>query len=358
MKYTGLLLLSLCTWLPLAANFQLKTNAVTISASTPFVRAGSVSVIVTSDLISEPQLLRFTLDDDLLLATNLVDPALDQPINLPIRLLARRHDERVIAPANSVQLVRWLAGEASFWVRINEPTAHWLASQGHGMAPSIEAPVSFSIGLSAREDDARHAGPAEGLYPNANLPFASRSAIITGKEDAVSSLLTLDTRQWDGAVGQPVGLTLSSEDGLFPTQTATIGIMAKGEDCSFSAVNPSGPALASLCINSGGSEFLDISADRNLDVTCTTSFTVGSYLRATTAMGATYGFTVNVDGNGDPIMLSPDTVSISSSSGVYGDGSWSQPYAPLAEIFQDNGRWLSPVIEFQLENSGLTTAFP
>lgn len=164
---------------PGAYGVELRTVIRDIAINNDNQRAGLINFNIDSDDFEtaspqNPVYIRMRLDHGVTLADDRVVPGSDhQPIYLPLATEHGPHDYDVAAPATAVSIVRWVAGERSVWLKITAPTSTWLRNSQTGQlaAPNADAPVSFSIGLSA----GRSISDNSDLFADgkANLPYAT-----------------------------------------------------------------------------------------------------------------------------------------------------------------------------------------
>lgn len=166
-------------------------------------RAGQISFTVDSNVFLEipsvgPIYLRFQIDHAAELCSTLVwshpdnqDTASFQRIFLPLSLVGGAPGDRVVAPPETVSIVRWKKGEGEFWLKVEHPTETWIQrADGSTVAPSNELQILWHLGLSARQSFELN----QPLFQagHANLPSATRDPANLTNAAAVSTLCCVD----------------------------------------------------------------------------------------------------------------------------------------------------------------------
>ncbi|CAM2070099.1 hypothetical protein SCOR_32285 [Sulfidibacter corallicola] len=194
--------------LPLFATLETRTTVNPITLGWSCEEAGILFFTVTRDDFphvdpANPVYLKLRLDHGARLGKTLVDmnvPSqgrVNRPIYLPIHFGNQQGGiiERVVAPTDTLSILRWVAGEDTVWLRIQRSTRLWIET-GIGIeAPSPGSEVSFLIGISAEESRDRYLEDFEN--GRSNLPFATREPASTGSDtgNAVSTLCCVDLSQ-------------------------------------------------------------------------------------------------------------------------------------------------------------------
>lgn len=113
----------------------------------------------------------------------------DMPVYLPL-FLNSDHGE-LTAPADSIAVIRWVAGEDSIWVRIQQSSSTWVSVSDQLSSPSEEHSVHWYFGISASESAERLDAIPENQK---NLPFSTRDVTATREQTelAISSILCYD----------------------------------------------------------------------------------------------------------------------------------------------------------------------
>ncbi len=159
--------------------------------------AGSITLYVTENDFKdtspeEPKFIRITLDKNAKLSSTLVDQqaqgAVGNPVYLAMELITEE-GASLNAPADTASIVRWVEGETSIWLRIQQDSMTWVDRGGQLGPPSSDSMVSFTAGVSARTsvtlfndvDDAHK-----------NLPFNTRNLNATDTADSISTLICMD----------------------------------------------------------------------------------------------------------------------------------------------------------------------
>ena len=118
-----------------------------------------------------PVYLRFQLSHGARLCETLVGPnepyPLNQPINLVMFLEGPDPLMTVRIPEDSSSIVRWVAGEPEFWIRISSSTSGWIERGGSSREPP-SASYPIQVAINPRN--------YQGLFDDglANSPFHSR----------------------------------------------------------------------------------------------------------------------------------------------------------------------------------------
>ena len=100
------------------------------------------------------------------------DPALNQPIYLPLALESRSifGQPSLAASADTVSIVRWVEGESTVWLRIQTSSSNWVQFDENTTGPpTVENSVSWHLGVSAQF----YAQWLEAR--DANIPFPTRN---------------------------------------------------------------------------------------------------------------------------------------------------------------------------------------
>ncbi|MDJ0840070.1 MAG: hypothetical protein QNK37_26395 [Acidobacteriota bacterium] len=197
---------------PLFADVELQTSINDVFNRGSSELAGSITMTVNDDdftnaSTSEPVYIRVTPDHNSSLAETLVnqtdgvwaDPADRRynPIFLAMELVAVGGALEISADEETVSIVRWVAGESSFWIRVQTDSDTWIRTVGSGpmdptRGPDEDAKVSWTLGVSARASIDDHG-------EKSNLPFNTRNP-NTGDTDwefATSTLLCVNLQSSD-----------------------------------------------------------------------------------------------------------------------------------------------------------------
>ena len=173
----------------------------------------------------EVELLKNAILADTLVDLNSEDTTLAQPIYLAMSP-ARNSGLQVIAPANSVSIVEWIAGEHSYWIKVQSDSSTWLQDGENDPTPPSPANwVSWSVGLSASQSASLQ------QYDGGNLPFNTRNLEAQHESEAVSTLhcanlknSTLGLNGLDSLASYSVG-AYSSEAEFPPKNFAAVDIL-------------------------------------------------------------------------------------------------------------------------------------
>ena len=158
---------------------------------------GDMSFTVGGDLFPlasplNPVYLKIELAADSRLCETLVAPGVSQPVYLALSLESQQSGATLAAPAETVSIVRWVAGESAFWLKVQHPTRTWIQDQNLG-PPRIDETVKFSLGI---EGSASWALNQERFARGeANLPANSRFLDPGGLEQAAGTTLKVDVSQ-------------------------------------------------------------------------------------------------------------------------------------------------------------------
>jgi len=351
-KGLALALFALCAT-PMFASVELDTSINDVFNRGTNELAGSITWTVNSDDFRDastdtPVFIRVTPDHNSFLAETLVfqaggDPVISQPINLSMELDGGLGGVSMVSLPEAVNIVRWVSGESSLWIRVQQSSDEWLAIATGGLTgPSQELEVSWEIGISARRSDLNH----DTATVFSNLPFNTRNpdASEAEKEDATSTLLCVNLSQ-SNLLADGTDESLLKYDIIAFDEDAEIGLgqysgsagndtginftndfsIARGKDraCTLS-VDPPPKSLrtdAFLCISRAGTnessnEFVKVSNVLTFVVSCSfggnyldSNFVNGAYLTYKTNGRENYGFDElnNVwftdENNGDPRMV-------------------------------------------------------
>jgi len=168
----------------------------------PHEQGGFFSISATADDFPNaspetPIFVEIVLDNNALLAHTLVDqtnqdPNIQGPIFLPMKVDAMDQTSmyEIAAPANTLSIVRWVQGEGSLWLRIQNSSSTWLQNNGSLSAPSANDHVTWGLGFSASFYQTNYS-------TNSNLPFPTRfpETIPAPIDDAISTPFCLDLSQ-------------------------------------------------------------------------------------------------------------------------------------------------------------------
>ncbi|CAM2064742.1 hypothetical protein SCOR_05175 [Sulfidibacter corallicola] len=343
-----------------------------------------------------PVYLKLQLDKEVKLGTTLVNVAQSEalgldlgPIFLPLYMPENSGAifDTLGAPADTLSIVRWVAGEDSIWLRVQRPTTTWIDTGGGTEAPTSSTPVRTMFSAEASRSWETLSGfHTEG---RANLPFSTRdlSAGANTFSAAISTLLCLDMRE-SGVRPQPApsdesivnieltlwrgpldGLTSEADAVEFP-QGLMVPATVTGdtEVASVVDIQCSGnwplrdPVVTgpSTCGDPGG--WVEQTQEFGFNVFCGSNRGVhhGSRFILTWPEEEPLYFEVAVDGEGNPIDASDvsgraDTVRLADA--VFGgtttsDGQFTAPYAERDHLRQVNGRWMAKGAEIMYQGVG------
>lgn len=192
---------------PLFASVELDTSINDVFNRGTSELAGSITMNVDGDDFRDastdtPVFIRVTPDHNSFLAETLVlqsaSPALfiSQPIWLATRLDA--DGGALISNAmlpEAVSIVRWVEGESSFWIRVQQSSDQWLDFNGSLGSPEVGREIGWTVGITARLSDTQNIDVASG--GTSNLPFNTRDSSATelDTEDSTSTLICVNLSQ-------------------------------------------------------------------------------------------------------------------------------------------------------------------
>ena len=177
-KALALAIFAVCA-APMFASVQLDTSINDVFNRGSNELAGSITWTVTGDdfreaSTEEPIFIRVTPDHNSFLAETLVhqtssNPVIATPINLAMALDGGLGSVQMAALPNAVSIVRWVEGESSLWIRVQQTSDQWLSAGGPLVGPSEDLAVSWTIGVSARLSDTDN--DKDAAADGSNLPF-------------------------------------------------------------------------------------------------------------------------------------------------------------------------------------------
>jgi len=240
-----LILLSMTSAI-LRADIEVNTSIEDVDHRGRFERAGSITFTINDDDFvhaspEAPIYFRITPDHDSRLAATLVDQSqpsyarIARPIFLAMTLIDPTGDATLVAAPETISIVRMVAGERAFWIRIATSSSTWIERNGETFDPNEDYKVAFTIGI---DEDQTVAVMEEVDATDRNLPFntsvletqgdiidASNTAICLDLTNSsldttgIESLLSFDSQlydsgvaigngMYDGQAGQPIISTL------------------------------------------------------------------------------------------------------------------------------------------------------
>ncbi len=201
--------------------------------------AGAISFRVTDNDFSgispeNPAFIRISFADGVRLAVTRVDltsedAAVNRPIYLAMALSAAGDELSLVAPADSVSIVRYVAGERHIWIKIQSDSSAWILAGDAPQPPNKDMAGVFTIGSSAR-------GSWQSLLnyrpSHRNLPFNTRDLEAeTGDENlAVSTLVCLDLSESDLPTSGPESLVNYATISFDQTAEVEPGVYQDGND--------------------------------------------------------------------------------------------------------------------------------
>ena len=201
LKAVALAAAFLVIFLPVRADIEWATSIEDVFYRGTNELAGSVTLTINDDdFVSAspeaPIFLRISTSSGARLAKTLVDQSLPTtdyrafPIYLAMAVTDLDDAVTLTAPADTVSIVRWVAGEPHIWLRVQRSSATWIGNGKTTFSPNESYKVTFSLGISARESAEAMAQVDAG---DRNLPFNTRFPDTAGHpDDAVSSNYCLD----------------------------------------------------------------------------------------------------------------------------------------------------------------------
>jgi hypothetical protein len=325
-KYLTVLVLALLA-APLFADIELSTSIQDVFHRGSNELAGSITMNVNEDDFAEasteePIFIRITVDHQARLAKTLVnlastDGAVNEAIYLAMRVNSANPQITCVADPETTSIVRWVAGESAFWIRVQSSSTVWVDTiPVSGELPPREGlTVSWTVGISARTSASENAA-------RANMPFNTRDAGSADTDDATSTLLcvnlsgsTLTTDGFESILQyDPIAFDHNAEIGLgqYSHQSGNIqGInftndfrIARGKDrsCDVQLVGKTASPNTPLCVAEAGtngtlSGFIIACNSINFQVDCErgglyldTDLHNGAYVTLSTGGRGTYGF--------------------------------------------------------------------
>lgn len=335
-----------------------------------------------------PNWLALQLQDGLRLGRTLVD--LDRPDlgreHRPIYLSIQRYVDdgtRVVAPADTLSIVRWVEGERTIWIRVNHPTTQWLDVGGTLSAPAPTLQVEVVLGQSAETS------VFEWLFEQgmANIPYNTRQYpidVVEPQTYAVSTLLCVDLREGgtdlvpDSATESSARIFLSVFAGAMPH----INHDLQPPNLAFLTTAPTafGGRRIILNLGSGGCVMNAVAAGGQVDtcglpadrtawfesnlalaIGCDYSFLVGSETRWTFAFAEETGagFAVQVDAQGQPVDAEPqggDSGTLLLAEDAVLQGYLGPAYAHADDLYQVGSRWFARRAQARLSAPFVTPA--
>jgi hypothetical protein len=331
-KGLALALFAVCA-APMFASVELDTSINDVFNRGSNELAGSITWTVNSDdfhlaSTDTPIFIRVTPDHNSRLAETLVQQSgggrTGAPINLAMKLDGGLGSVSMVALPEAVSVVRWVEGESSFWVRVQQTSDQWLAVDGGGLVgPSETLEVSWEVGVTARQSDSnndsgsifsnlpfntRDAGASEGDFEDATstlicVNLSSSNLLADGSEE---SILRYDIIAFDENAEIGVGVysgTAGNDTGINFTNDFRIA-RGKSRACELQTSDPTKSLRqdAQLCIyrvgtNDSALELVKVSNVLTWQLRCSfggnyldTLFLDGAYLSFTTDGREDYGF--------------------------------------------------------------------
>jgi len=336
---------------------------------------GSITFKVTGDdfknvSTAEPAYIRLRLTENAILANTLVNESasgstssLDDYLYLALRLEKTNAGITINSGmAEAVRIARWVAGEDEIWIQIRKSTNTWLTNGTNDLAPEPEWPVSFTIGVSARQtDDSNDSSAAVGSQL-ASLPFNTKDpAAVEGDfDDAWSTLICVDFCNMDdnfdctGTLGvtelfefDPIAYDHTAEvatgeyteGAIFNVNFSDDRVIARGRDRQcYVSPQKNAPTASNLCVAMAGQGqnvqgWINLSNSITYTIWCDTGNNLmdtrlynGAFFRFDTESGSNYGFSDDLSA-GRPVAFSG-----SSTGALYLSRGWESDYNANGEL--------------------------
>lgn len=219
----------------LLAEVILNTSRVEVYHRGEIEQGGDVTLTVSGNDFStaspdQPIYIQFRTLSGVVNADTLVDLSSDlEPISRPVYLAMRlisADNLKVVAPPETVSIVRWVKGEDAIWLRVQTSSDTWLMDeQGMTLSPSDVHRVAWTFGIDARSSSIFS-------EPVDNLPFNTRNRTPQGTGDAISTNRALDLSN------SSLGFE-ASEEALLYQNVSTYGADADQGDGTFAPGTPS-----------------------------------------------------------------------------------------------------------------------
>lgn len=183
----------LCLAPALMAQISVASSPQQVTAGGTDEIAGAMRFEIYDDVFEaaspqNPHYIRIQFEEDITLSQTLVDVGQD-PVFLALHLLAD-FDDTIEANHDAIAIVRWIAGEDTVWLRVNQTSDDWVRSQQTKNRRSNQ-PTFWMLGLRAGES----AAITEPFFQAgfANLPFNTRTPNAGGpvSETATPFVLNL-----------------------------------------------------------------------------------------------------------------------------------------------------------------------
>lgn len=313
------------------------------------------------------------------------NPLTSKPIFLPLGVSPPALPNTVLAPPDTLSIVRWKKGEDQIWLKIQRSPSGWVQFGYQGK-------VDWALGISARRSwGFSNESFSAGL---ANLPAATRFPMDLDQNSAVSTLSCLDLRQstlephipgvTENLIAMPSlfdGTTHAVEN-AFSSEVIIPGAVIKdaftgdgmvgiGFDLTCFREQTPPPAIQnlSLCPENRDPTATGLvklsSGSRSIRVDCQQGYGTysGSKLQLKVQPGANYGFRVQLDAAGMPITAEndPNRVLLDPDSIAFGNHPQSVPTGSVENLIQiPTGEFLCSDAEaayLGTEDSGFDLAF-
>ncbi len=265
--YTPLFIL--LNWMPLLGQVDISNSVLDIYYRGESETVGATFMSINGNAFfgaspQSPQFMEFKFRRGEKLARTLVDlNSQDTNVNQPIylALFISSQNAELVAPTDSLSIVRWAAGESSFWLRIQSDPSNWVSRNGEIGPPDETTTVECWFGTDAQYI-------ADTLAPlsnrEKNLPFHTRNpdqGMEDDFENAVSTLMCLDV--------STSSLTSSGSDSIVEFDPKVYESDAELAPGVYSATTPTNTVLAgSLRMGSARDRPCSIEAQSIPTTTC------------------------------------------------------------------------------------------
>ncbi len=357
-KWLAALALALFT-APLLADIELSTSINDVFHRGDNELAGSITMRVNANdfngaSTSEPVFIRITLDHNARLSQTLVNlnstnTLINDPIYLAMVLNTNSASLVLNADPQTTSIVRWVAQESSFWIRVQSDSSDWIEILGTGgltQPPEDEDTVAWTLGISARNSYESLRNIPVALK---NLPYNTRNAAAspgtTDVDDSTSTLICVDLTTSDLDTTGVESLLNFDPIAFDSTAELSLGNYRPGNDTGINFTNDfaiargkrrectvtigKGAATAALlCIprastNESQAGFISLTNVLNFIVRCRrggdfldTDLLDGAYVTLSTGSRGVYGF--QNDGTAASFVGTP-TAGIPVVSGAFGN---------------------------------------
>lgn len=373
------------------ANVDLRTNIRDIYYRGTCEEAGAITMSVNGNDFFEastdtPVYIRIRLDKGGKLCDTLVDFAgVDSfgglHVNVPIYLAMRIESSSsalIGAPAGTVSIIRWVAGESELWLRVQATSSSWIDVGGTFFPPDINRRVAWTFGITARNswnrNNVDYAALTANLPANTNDIVAITDPLNDSRGWAISTLICVDVSEsilepwpnlnselnfdsisFDQQTTPPQSVEFASQIRLGDQTTANFSgddTIARGIDvvCSMT-VDKGGQTGADLCLQPGGQNLQEeglvcMTDGIGINLFCDYGWNFSSQIILATPDGAPYGIQVILNASGDPIVvgtLGGEEIWLINADGTADGNAGFLPFTQAAYVFSAGGNLLASV---------------